>query len=324
MIADNGLKTTIPKKIDHFIPEANQNRFSSMLQGKGTNKLTQISMKKTDPDVDGITGLAILTDGFFTVFIDKYNELTDGLRLSTHKLFDVFTIALTAQNTYRTTGALETTVTIPLDEYMRKCGIPQTKASKDKTRRRVKEDLDILYNTSIEWSEPSGKEIKDYMKMRIITAQGIKNGKIIVSFSPEIVRYLTNAYIMQYPEGILKISEKNTNSYYLGKKLLLHHSINNNKLKGTANIISVRALLEATPELPDYEEISKADRHLSRRIIEPFERDMNALSSILAWEYCNSGGEPLTDEQVNDFNYSAFIKRYVVFEVLGEDEQEEL
>lgn len=317
MIANNKNKTVAPKKVDHFIPDAKENRFSSMLQGKGTNRLTQISMRKSAPAIDGITGLATLTDGFLTVFVDKYNELTEGLRLSTHKLFDIFTIAITAQNGYRTTGALETTVIVPLDEYMKKCGIPLTKASKDKARRKVKEDLDILYNTSIEWSEPSGKEIKDYMKMRIITSQGIKNGKIIVSFSPEIVRYLTNAYIMQYPEGILKISEKNTNSYYFGKKLLLHHSISNNKVKGTSNIISVRAVLESTPELPDYDEISKTDRHLSRRIIEPFERDMNALSSVLRWEYCNTGGEPLTDNQINNFNYNTFIGCYVQFEVLG-------
>lgn len=321
MIAANDKgKTVTPKKVDHFVPEAEENRFSSMLQGKGTNRLTQISMRRSTPAVDGVTGLAMLTDGFLTVFVDKYNELTEGLRLSTHKLFDIFTIAITAQNGYRTQGALETTVVVSLDEYMRKCGIPLTKASKDKTRRKIKEDLDILYNTSIEWSEPSGKEMKDYMKMRIITSQGIKNGKIIVSFSPEIVRYLTNAYIMQYPEGILKISEKNTNSYYFGKKLLLHHSINNNKVKGTSNIISVRALLEATPELPAYDEISKTDRHISRRIIDPFERDMNALAAILKWEYCNARGEPLTEAQTGDFNYNAFIGCYVRFEVVGGEE----
>lgn len=320
MLAPNDeVKKVLPKKVDHFVPEAGS-RFSPMLQGKGTNKLTQISMKKTAPAVDVVTGLATLTEGFFTIFIDKYNELTDGLRLSTHKLFDICVIALTAQNGFREASALETTVVISLDEYMKKCGIPLTKASKDKTRRKVKEDLDILYNTSIEWSEPSGKETKDYMKMRLITTQGIKNGKIIVSFSTEITRYLTNAYIMRYPDAILKISEKNTNSYYFGKKLLLHHSITNNKVKGTSNIISVKALLEATPELPDYGEISKTDRHLSRRIIDPFERDMNALSSFLRWEYCNARGEPLTSEQTSDFNYNAFIGCYVLFEVSGTEE----
>ena len=49
--------------------------YSPMLQGTGTNKLTQISTRKTAPDIDAITGLATITYGNLTVFIEKYATL---------------------------------------------------------------------------------------------------------------------------------------------------------------------------------------------------------------------------------------------------------
>ena len=291
--------------------------FSPMLQGTGTNKLTQISTRKTDPAVDAITGLATITNGNLTVFIEKYNNLAGGLRISTHKLLDACTIALTAQNNYRGSGEPKTTVTIPLEDYMSRCGIPITKPSKDKTRRKVKEDLEALYSTSIEWSEPSGKNTKDFAKMRICTAIAIKNGDIIMDFSPSIATYLTHAYVMQYPIELFKADERNPSSYYMGKKLLQHNSIDNNQRKGTANIISVKALLESCPDIPTYEEVMAADRHLEQRIKTPFENALNSLNSFIKWEYSNSKGVPLTDEQLQDFNYSVFIDCYINFAVLN-------
>lgn len=295
--------------------------FSPMLQGTGTNRLTQISTRKAPPAVDAITGLATITNGNLTVFIEKYNNLAGGLRISTHKLLDACTIALTAQNDYRGNGEPKTLVTIPLEDYMTRCGIPITKPSKDKTRRKVKEDLEALYSTSIEWSEPSGKNTKDFAKMRICDTIAIKNGKIIMNFSPAIANYLTHAYIMQYPTELFKADERNPNSYYMGKKILQHNSIDNNQRKGTANIISIKALLESCPDIPSYEEVIAADRHLDQRIKTPFENALNALNSFIKWEYSNSKGVPLTDEQLQDFNYSVFAECYILFEVLNAPDQ---
>lgn len=309
----------ITKLTDHFIPapEPNKGAFSPMLQGTGTNKLTQLSTRKTDPTVDAITGLATITNGNLTVFIDKYNNLAGGLRISTHKLLDACTIALTSQNDYRGSREPKTLISIPLEDYMRRCGIPITKPSKDRTRRKVKEDLEALYSTSIEWSEPSGKNTKDFAKMRICTMVAVKNGNIIMDFSPPIASYLTHAYIMQYPMELFKTDERNPSTYHLGRKLSHYHSIDNNQRKGTANIISVKSLLESCPDIPTYEEVMAADRHLEQRIKTPFENALNSLSTFISWDYSNSKGVPLTDEQLQDFNYSVFIGCYIHFEVLN-------
>lgn len=290
-------------------------KYSAMLQGTGTNKLSQISTRRNVPDVDAITGLATITTTGLTVFIEKYRNLEGGLRVSTQKLLDICTMKLTGQNHYRGTGEMNTLVEIPLDDYMSMCGVPMTKPSKDKTRRKVKEDLETLYNTSMEWTESTGGQLKDFSKTRICDYIGIKNGRILFNFSKPLAAYLTHAYITQYPHALLRLDERNPSSYHLGRKLLLHHGIDNNRERGTHEILSVRVLLENAPDIPSYDEVMAGDRHLDKRIITPFQNALDALHEILDWEYCNAKGVPLTEEQSQNFNYGVFIESYVKFMV---------
>ena len=303
---------TQPLPIEPIIQE--RPPFSPMLQGAGSNRLSQLSTRASLPDVDMITGVATITDGDYKVFIEKYNELAGGLRISTHKLLDTCTIALTADNQYRGIGELKTTVSIPLKEYIRLLGKPTTKATADEVRKRVKEDLETLYSISIEWREKSGKKMKDYAKMRIVTSHGIKRGTIMLGFSPEFARYLTGAYIMQYPIALLKMDERNPSSYHLGRKLLLHHSIDNNHAKGTANLISIRSLMNVCRDIPSYQEVMRTDRAVDRRIKTPFETALNAIEFI-TWEYSNARGLPLTNDQLQLTSYADFESLYIKFEV---------
>lgn len=317
--------TLTPKKVKRIIQplpvaEPEQSSFVAMLQGMGSNKLSQINTRSSTPIIDAITGVATIASGDFKVFIEQYNTLTGGLRISTHKLLDACAIALTAQSHYRGTGELNTTIAIPLAEYMSMCGIPLTKPSKDKARRRVQEDLEALYSISIQWKERSGKNTKDYAKMRVIASQGIKRGTIYVGFSPEFADYLTHAYIMQYPTALLKVDERNPNSYHIGKKLLLHHSIDNNRRRKTANLISVKALLEACPNIPTYEEVMREDRHVDQQIVKPLENALNALPFI-TWEYANAKGVALTEEQLKSGSFADFIALYVHFTVTDMPDQ---
>jgi len=302
--------------LEHFAPATEQEKppFAPMLQGMGTNKLSQISTRSATPTVDAITGVATIAAGDFKVFIEQYNTLAGGLRISTHKLLDACSIALTSQSHYRGTGELNTVVSIPLEDYMTMCGTPVTKPSKDKTRRRVHEDLETLYNLSIEWKEKSGKNTRDYQKMRVITSHGIQRGMIIVGFSPELADYLTHAYIMQYPTALLKVDERNPNSYHVGRKLLLHHSIENNRRRGTANLISVSILLEACPNIPSYTDVMRGDRHVDQQIVTPLENALNALPFI-TWEYSNAKGVALSENQLKKGSFADFITLYIHFTV---------
>ena len=131
-----------------------------------------------------------------------------------------------------------------------------------------------------------------------------------------MAKYLTNAYIMHYPMELLKVDERNSNSYPLGRKLLLHQSMNNNKKKKTSDIISVKSLLEVCPDIPMYESVMNEGRQLDQRIRTPLEKALNSLDFI-AWEYCNSKGIPLTEKQLTSTDYKVFEKFYVKFDVLG-------
>ena len=312
-IASSSITPIKPSIAPTDAPE--QLSFVAMLNGTATNQLTNISHHSNPPVIDAITGNATIERGSLKVFINNYSDIK-GLRTSTLKLLDACTVLLTRQNSFRGEGPLNTVVEIPLERYMELCGIPLTKPSKDKTRRKVKEDLETLYNISLEWSEPSGKRTKDFAKMRICDKIAIIKGKICFSFSPAMARYLTNAYIMQYPIELLKVDERNSNLYPLGRKLLLHNSIENNQRKGTANIISVKALLEVCPDIPHYDKVSKEGRQLDQRIKTPFEKALNALDFI-SWEYANSKGIALSDAQIASASYSDFENLYIKFDVIG-------
>lgn len=78
--------------------------------------------------------------------------------------------------------------------------------------------------------------------------------------------------------------------------------------KKNEDVIAVKTLLAATPNIPSYDVVMAKDRALSRRIIEPFERDMNALKDTLTWTYCHSSSQPLTNEELSNFSYQIFIK----------------
>ena len=318
-------KRTAKKKIDlaEIEKEARILKpYVAMLNGTATNQLTSISTRSNRPIVDMITNTATIQQGSVSVFIDNYNKITGELRTSTHKLLDALTMLLTQQNNYRGKEAeLKPTVSLPLEHFMELCGIPITKPSKDKTRKKAKEDLETLYHLSIEWKEQSGKNTRDFAKMRLCDKIGIVKGNIVFSFSQDMANYLTNAYIMQYPIELLKVDERNPNSYHIGKKLLLHNSIDNNRAKGTANIISVKKLLEACPDIPTYEQVLATGRQLDQRIKAPFEAGLNSLSSFVSWEYCNSKGIPLTEEQLQATDYNTFIQLFIKFDVADTPDQ---
>lgn len=307
----------------HFIPSMGSldPAFRPMLQGAGPNRLSQLGPRRAESEVDPITGQATIgPDRDFTVFISRYQHLA-GLRVSVHKLLDLCAIALTAQNEYRGAGEVRTFVSLDLEEYMRHVGTPLTKPSKDKARIRVKEDLETLYNISLEWREPRGGRLRDYAKMRLITSQGIKSGRILVNFSPEMAAYLTQAYIMHYPLALLKVNDKNANAYAIGRKLLVHYSMNSRKGRPGAAVISVRKILEAAPDIPSREEVMASGRQLDQRIRGPFEKALAALSEIIpSWDYCGPGGRILSPRERSELNFAAFSKAYIKYTVVGPPE----
>jgi len=300
--------------------------YRPMYHGPGLDSLAQISARET-PERDAIVDTAVYTGPNYTFTLKEYSELIGaglvGLRVSTQKLLDALVMDLTAKNT-RGARPKTTTAIIDLEEYMRRCGKEINKSNKDKQRKKIKEDLEILYWLSLDWKEHTGNQAegadktgnKNFIKMRICSAIGIiKNGQIVVNFTPEIVNYLTQAYIMWYPGNLLKTDDRNPCAYHIGRKLLLHHSNPNNQHRGTANIISIKALLDCTKDIPSEAEVS--GRHFYQCRIEPLLKALDALIEkevLKKWELCNAKMKPLSKSQQDRKDYRATLDRYVFFE----------
>lgn len=285
-----------PNKDINFVP---------LLNGTATNAFSIIGRKAKPTRINQLAdNEATIESGDFKVFIEKYSN-KKTLKVGVVKLLDILAIKLTTLNHYKAKDAntLKRTVTFSLDEYMTYLDIKDVKDA----RKRLKEALDTLYSISLEWEEKSRGEVKNYTKMRICEAQGINRGITSFTFTADMANYLNQAYIMQYPLELLAISERNPNAYPIARKLALHHSIDNNHKKGTANIISIAKLLEVAPEIPNIEAVRKVNGSWSERIRGALEKALDTISDIIPWEYSNSKGAPLTDSQLDISDYDTFI-----------------
>ena len=298
-----------------------------ILHGPGLDSLAQISRKKT-PERDTIEDTAVYTDSNYTFTLKGYSYLIEanlvGLRVSTQKLLDILIIDITQKNSKD--GRIRTTANISLEEYMQKCGIEVNEYNKNKLRKKVKEDLEILYWLSLDWKEYKGIQTegtdkagyKNFLKMRICSAIGIiKNGQIVVNFTPEIVNYLTQSYIMWYPDNLLKTDDRNPSTFHIGRKLFLHYNNPNNQHRGTYNILSVRALLDSTKDIPSEAEVT--GRHYYQYRITPLFKALDALVEIKVlkkWELCGAKKKPLNKSQQERKNYKSTLERYIYFELI--------
>ena len=286
-----------------------------MLNGTATNAFSAIGRKAEPTRINPLAdNEATIENGDFKVFIEKYSN-KKTLKVGVVKLLDILAIKLTKSNHYKAKDAntLKRTVTFSLDEYMTYLGVKDVKDA----RKRLKEALDTLYSISLEWEEKSRGEVKNYTKMRICESQGINRGIASFTFTADMANYLNQAYVMQYPLELLAISERNPNAYPIARKLALHHSIDNNHKKGTANIISVAKLLESAPEIPSIEVVRAGNQSWSDRIKDRLEKALDAIGHTISWEYSNSKGVPLTEKQLAMADYETFSKLYIKFDILG-------
>jgi len=299
--------------------------FVPMLNGPIMRDLVSISTNRTKPEQIKKTGAPAIKQGNTTIYFGtnpKTGEPAE-LKVSTIKLLNACRMYFTAKVHYKDTpNESQCQVAIPLEEYTRLCGKPTTKTSLDNMRKKIWVDLYDLRAISIEGAETRGKRVVSISQTSIIYGATIERGYILVKFVPEVAEYLANAFVSQFYKALMAVDERNPNSFYLGMKLADHASIDNNIINETADIISVKSLLEACPELPSYEEVMQSGRDIDHRIIKPFEMALDNVPG-LKWEYCQGKGKPLTDEQAQLKDYETFLGLYIHFTLEGEPDQAE-
>ena len=294
--------------------------FLPMLHGKATDQLAR--MAGTTIAQNKLNNTGIVESGEVKLVLDKFNELTGTLGVSTDKLLKTAIAQFTALNhTGSNARNLScTAVTIPLNEYALRCGYDvivhetedpeeaqkeakRAKNALDNARKKINKDLAILFSSSLSWKEKVKGKPADYLDIRLLEAKGIRKGNICIKFTELFSEYLIQLPETQYPVALLAVDERNPNAYSMGYKMTLHFNMDNNQIRGTAQRLKVKTLLEVT-SLPSINNASVKKYGWQERIKEPFENSLDALAKcglVADWEYTHSKGIPLTDEEATNF-----------------------
>lgn len=310
--------------MDEDIKEKKEHAYSKILQAKGTNAVAHSSHKRFTIDMLG--DVAFMKKDGVLITIKNYQE--SKLNVLTNRVLDILIMKLTKQITYDKCISVEKLlhsrmVELSVREFMCICSLKDRKEA----TKQLNEAVNSIYNISLEYEDDrnKSKRVRERFlwKTRILESIGtetghlpVKNGRVIVKFTLNLAEYLSQKYIMPYPEKLLTINvRQNPLSYYLGRVIAEHHNMNRSKRNG--NRISVRTLIKACPDLPTYEEIMSDSRQVSKRIIKPLERDLNALRDKYAvlsdWRYCNSIDEQKSDGEKQRWNYNEWEEQIIEF-----------
>lgn len=309
--------------------------FIPMAHGKATDALAFMSTRNAV--IDQITGNATIDKFGVQLVILELKKLKTTLGISTDKLLSTAIAIFTQQNDFRHTKTKEPRrdVTIDLRGYATALGYDveehetstpeeaerekkRAKNELDNARKAIRKDLDVIHASTLTWEEPIRGSARDFDRISLVTRTAIKNGQIIIHFTPEIASYLAERnLITQYPTKLLGLDNRQRTAYYIGRKLIEHYNIDNNQIRGTHDRISIPAILAVT-DLPSYEEVQEKDRgHWADRIKEPLETALDTLTAeqiLIDWEYTHAKGIPLTEEEAYSINsYEDFVALYLHF-----------
>lgn len=308
--------------------------FLPVLHGKAIDAISRMSGSK--PTRNPLNNTGSIERGEVKLLIKSLDTLTGTLRISTHKLL-ITAIARFTANNHTGRGKDRTLATakvsMPLKDYALKCGYDveehptdnpeeaekealRVKRTLDNVRRKVQKDLALLYNASISWKEKVKGKDADFADVRILGGKGIKAGRINIEFSVSLAEYLILLPLTQFPPALLSLDERNSNAYNIGLKMAFHYSNDNNQIRGTAQLLKVKTMLECT-NLPTISEVRTKERSWKYRIKEPFETALDALTAcglLEDWRYSHSKGEEMTDEEATSFkNYEEWADTLIHF-----------
>lgn len=336
MSKDKAYKTAIPLQytVEKLPEEQREKNYLPMLHGKATDTIALMSGKPLEENP--LNQTASITSGEVKLVIRELDKLSGTLGVSTHKLLSTAIARFTSLNNTGTGNQRDLRtgrVSIPLKEYALKCGYDvlehttetpeeeekealRAKRQLDNARRKVKKDILLLRASSLTWEEKVKGKAGDFTDIGILGAGAIKNGSIMLEFTTSIAEYLIQLPLTQYPVALLSVDERNNNAYSMGLAMAEHYNLDNNHIRGTAQLLKVKTLLSYT-NLPSIAEIRKQRRRWEDRIKEPLENALDVLTAcglLEDWRYSKSKGEELTDGEATSFtSYEGWEETLVYF-----------
>ena len=273
----------------------NEQDYYLLAQSQSSNNLAKkLTSKIIDPAQIDLYGNGKVETKDFRLFIRGYTELVNGINTSASKLLDGLLITATAD------GLNDTTVRLSLKEYMKMRGLKDER----KARAQIKRDIDVLKRVSFEYVG-QGKAKGNWLSVTLAgEVSGIINSIIIFQFGSSFYNSLKinenkSPLFMYFPKEALRLNDNaHPYSYFFARKIAAHKRMNIGK--PNEDIIGVSTLIDACASFPSYNDVKRLGGHIAQRMLDPFERDMDALSDAFIWEY--AGNQPSTYQEFIESN----------------------
>jgi hypothetical protein len=289
----------VGKKTDLNHPPANKPRYTPLLQGPSTNIFSRIrdTEGRDSFRIDRL-GNASMTLNGLTVAIEKYNAINRKLDVLPKMLLDILIQKLTEASSNKT-------LMLPLKEYMNLRGLADLKTA----YKQVEGSLRILLAAKLSFKKHPKYYGGDFLNINILSMAGIDNGKIAVHFGEDFYGIIKRYPKMQQCLLSYRINvKKNPHGYLMLRRIAEHKRANLGK--ENEDRVSVAELIDAT-SIQQYDSLGEG-RHFQQQVKGPFERDMDALKDILAWQYCGKDGSSPLDKNTyakkSDYFYSLYVK----------------
>lgn len=192
---------------------------------------------------------------------------------------------------------------------MELCGLKDIKEA----RKQLKETKMALFEIYIRYKN---ERLKKNVDARLIDAveedfETKRDGNVSFYFTMNMARHLSQAYLMYISLDTFKIDMRRyPHARNLSRAFYVHYNMNRNKKN--ANRISVGTLLKWLPDMPTYENVLSEGRQIRQRMIDPFERSLNALIEygiITEWKYVGDTASTST------VKYEDWINLLIEFEL---------
>lgn len=283
--------------------------YARLLQGPLSNAAARARLTPASTvSLDRTTGEARKAVGKYTITLDNFSELTRGLNDTAHMLLDALIMQFTASPPRN--GIIE----LPLRDYMEMRGLKNEKEA----RKQIKDGLEALRNCKITGPKGYGKNKGEYLNITLYGGAGvygIRNSIITFSIGGVFQAALMGYMPMFFHVDLLKIdTSRYKHAYGMGRYIYEQKYINAGKPR--EDLIKIKSLLAACPNLPAYEDLDKSKGEITRKIIDPFMNNMNHLEDIglLTWKLCHNQGQPLTPDEEEAYRDGGLT--YAIFEDL--------
>lgn len=242
-------------------------------------------------------------------------------------LLQIMAAAISNTNPYRATENLKTWIELPFTATMEKLGRKVTEENKRKFATDLRKKIFVnLASCSIELQAKKGGD----SKRRVLgTGQwDITPSEDIIKFEmgSDFAGWLSSARKLgQYSNITLTIGSKNNPlPRVLANKMQFWYFDDDNRARGTYNILSVKTLLkQAEYILPQYETLCNTnnERHWKDRIKKKIEAALNEIQEkgLFEWEYCKQGlAKATVPEQLTD-DYIQWSSLYITFKLIPKE-----